>query len=41
MELADQPPTTLQANPAAWEEIESGRFRPLRVRGSYPGRELG
>jgi hypothetical protein len=25
----------------AWEEIESGRFRPRRVRGSYHGRELG
>ena len=25
----------------AWEEIETGRFRPRRVRGSYHGRELG
>jgi len=26
---------------AAWEEIESGRFQPRRIRGSLPGRELG
>jgi hypothetical protein len=25
----------------AWEEIENGRFRPRRIRGSCPGRELG
>ena len=25
----------------AWEEIETGRFRPRRIRGSFPGRELG
>ena len=25
----------------AWEEIEIGRYRPRRIRGSFPGRELG
>jgi hypothetical protein len=25
----------------AWEEIEAGRYRPRRIRGSFPGRELG
>jgi hypothetical protein len=24
-----------------WEEIESGRYMPRRIRGSYRGRELG
>lgn len=24
-----------------WEEIESGRFMPRRIRGSYKGRALG
>jgi hypothetical protein len=27
--------------PPAWEEVERGRYRPRRIRGSYPGRELG
>jgi hypothetical protein len=26
---------------AAWEEIEAGRFKPRRIRGSCRGRELG
>ena len=26
---------------AAWEMIEEGRYRPIRTRGSFPGRELG
>jgi hypothetical protein len=26
---------------AAWEMIESGRYMPRRIRGSFPGRELG
>jgi hypothetical protein len=26
---------------AAWTEIESGRFMPRRVRGSFQGRALG
>ena len=25
----------------AWEEIETGRFMPRRIRGSYQGRALG
>jgi hypothetical protein len=25
----------------AWEMIEAGRYRPRRIRGSFPGRELG
>ena len=25
----------------SWELIEQGRYRPLRTRGSFPGRELG
>jgi hypothetical protein len=25
----------------AWEQIEIGRYRPRRIRGSFPGRELG
>jgi hypothetical protein len=25
----------------AWEQIENGRFRPRRIRGSFRGRELG
>jgi hypothetical protein len=28
-------------NPVAWQEIEPGRFMPLRVRGSCHGRALG
>jgi hypothetical protein len=27
--------------PPAWELIESGRYRPRRIRGSLLGRELG
>jgi hypothetical protein len=26
---------------AAWEQIEAGRYMPRRIRGSFPGRELG
>jgi hypothetical protein len=41
---ADPPP--LPADPSterapAWERVEEGRYRPLRTRGSFPGRELG
>ena len=25
----------------AWEQIEAGRYMPRRIRGSFPGRELG
>ena len=29
------------ADPRPWEEIESGRYMPRRIRGSHRGRELG
>lgn len=29
------------AKVSAWEMIEIGRYMPRRVRGSFPGRELG
>jgi hypothetical protein len=32
---------TSPAIPPAWEQIEAGRYRPRRIRGSFPGRELG
>lgn len=25
----------------AWEQVEAGRYRPRRIRGSFHGRELG
>lgn len=28
-------------NVPAWEQIEAGRYRPRRIRGSLRGRELG
>ncbi len=39
-------PTSLQAeagleNSPAWEQIDVGRYRPRRIRGSFRGRELG
>jgi hypothetical protein len=34
-------PGTELETPPAWEEIEKGRFRPRRIRGSLLGRELG
>ena len=35
-------PTALETERApAWELVETGRYRPLRTRGSFPGRELG
>jgi hypothetical protein len=27
--------------PPPWEMIEAGRYMPRRIRGSFPGRELG
>jgi hypothetical protein len=29
------------ARPPAWEMIETGRYRPRRIKGSLLGRELG
>jgi hypothetical protein len=29
------------ATSAPWEMIEAGRYMPRRIRGSFPGRELG
>jgi hypothetical protein len=35
-------PQSENVNPTpAWEEIEEGRYRPRRIRGSFRGRELG
>ena len=35
-------PAALEVAPGqAWELVETGRYRPLRIRGSFPGRELG
>jgi hypothetical protein len=37
-----RPPLVGAGSPApAWEVVETGRYRPLRIRGSFPGRELG
>jgi hypothetical protein len=31
-----------QAEPVqAWQQIANGRYMPRRIRGSFPGRELG
>lgn len=35
------PPAAAQQESVAWEELENGRFRPRRVRGSCLGMELG
>jgi hypothetical protein len=35
------PPEADPNSAAPWEEIESGRYMPRRIRGSYRGRELG
>jgi hypothetical protein len=37
-EEATLPPTD---RGPAWELVETGRYRPRRIRGSFPGRELG
>lgn len=39
----DQAPIPAEATEEvqAWEEIETGRFMPRRIRGSYRGRNLG
>ena len=35
------PPAIREENVPAWEQLEAGRYRPRRIRGSFPGRELG
>lgn len=41
-EAAGEPgPARPASEPVAWERLEAGRYRPLRTRGSFPGRELG
>jgi hypothetical protein len=34
-------PARTAAEVSAWEQIEAGRYMPRRIRGSFPGRELG
>lgn len=33
------PPSEIDKAP--WELLENGRYMPRRIRGSFPGRELG
>jgi hypothetical protein len=41
-EEATRPPVDPPTERApAWELVETGRYRPRRIRGSFPGRELG
>ena len=35
------PPPPVPERGRAWELVEEGRYRPRRIRGSFPGRELG
>ena len=35
------PEDTAREPPLAWEVVESGRYMPRRIRGSFHGRELG
>lgn len=43
--LNSDPPVDAQEaaaeNVSAWEMIEAGRYQPRRIRGSFPGRDLG
>ena len=36
-----QPHAVRDENVPAWEQLEAGRYRPRRIKGSFPGRELG
>ncbi len=38
---AARPDAPAGGHTPAWELVEPGRYRPLRIRGSFPGRELG
>jgi hypothetical protein len=40
-EEATPPAAPVTARVPAWELVEAGRYRPRRIRGSFPGRELG
>jgi len=40
-QLPTDSPVAQQPDHVAWEEIENGRFRPRRIRGSCLGMELG
>jgi hypothetical protein len=41
-ESGSRPPVAPDVSPGqAWEMVEAGRYRPVRIRGSFPGRELG
>ena len=37
----NESPQADAAQPAPWQEIETGRYQPRRIRGSCLGRELG
>ncbi len=39
LRMLDEEPAS--ENVPAWEMIEAGRYMPRRIRGSFPGRELG
>ena len=46
MNLGEEPKGPVEVVPEVdntppWEEIETGRYRPRRIRGSCRGRELG
>ena len=34
-------PEAAMETPPAWELVDTGRYMPRRIRGSFPGRELG
>lgn len=39
--VSDVPPPSDEIDTAPWELLENGRYMPRRIRGSFPGRELG
>jgi hypothetical protein len=44
LDVAHDPPnpeSPRHGSLTAWELIEPGRYMPRRIRGSFPGRELG